>query len=135
MRKSLASALMIGCFIAEQVDDIICGIAALYDAPLREEAIVLDDYVGPGYGIDSPESTAALELVARTEGLLLDPVYSAKAMAGLLDWIRQGRLTAADTVLFWHTGGQLALFYNQNNNAYAQSKFTDLRSSRAQLRR
>jgi L-cysteate sulfo-lyase len=97
--------------IVEQVNDIISGMIALFDLPLREGAIVLDEYIGLGYGIDSPESTAALELLARTEGLLLDPVYSAKAMAGLLDWIKQGRLTAQDTVLFWHTGGQLALFY------------------------
>ncbi len=97
--------------IAGEVNAIISGIAALLDVPLREEAIVLDEYIGPGYGIDSPASIAALELLARTEGLLLDPVYSAKAMAGLLDWIRQGKLTADDTVLFWHTGGQLALFY------------------------
>jgi D-cysteine desulfhydrase family pyridoxal phosphate-dependent enzyme len=97
--------------IAGEVNDIISGIATLVDAPLRGEALVLDEYIGPGYGIDSPESIAALELLAHTEGLLLDPVYSAKAMAGLLDWIRQGKLTAQDTVLFWHTGGQLALFY------------------------
>jgi 1-aminocyclopropane-1-carboxylate deaminase/D-cysteine desulfhydrase-like pyridoxal-dependent ACC family enzyme len=60
--------------ITGEVNDIICGIAALYDMPLREEATVLDEYIGPGYGIDSPESIAALELLARTEGLLLDPV-------------------------------------------------------------
>ena len=97
--------------IAAEIATIINGIGALLGAPLRNEATVLDQYVGPGYGVDSPDSVAALELVARTEGLLLDPVYSAKAMAGLLDWIKQGKLTAADTVLFWHTGGQLALFY------------------------
>jgi 1-aminocyclopropane-1-carboxylate deaminase/D-cysteine desulfhydrase-like pyridoxal-dependent ACC family enzyme len=45
------------------------------------------------------------------KGYCLIRFYSAKAMAGLLDWIRQGKLTADDTVLFWHTGGQLALFY------------------------
>jgi 1-aminocyclopropane-1-carboxylate deaminase/D-cysteine desulfhydrase-like pyridoxal-dependent ACC family enzyme len=75
------------------------------------QVTVLDEYVGPGYGLDSPASRAALQLLARTEGLLLDPVYTAKAMAALLDWVRQGKLTANDTVLFWHTGGQLALFY------------------------
>jgi D-cysteine desulfhydrase family pyridoxal phosphate-dependent enzyme len=97
--------------IASDIATIIQGLGEMLEAPLRGEATVLDQYIGPGYGVDSPESVAALELVARTEGLLLDPVYSAKAMAGLLDWIRQGKLTAADTVLFWHTGGQLALFY------------------------
>lgn len=97
--------------IAAEIATIIGGIGAMLEAPLRTDAVVLDQYVGPGYGVDSPESIAALELAARTEGLLLDPVYSAKALAGLLDWIKQGKLTAADTVLFWHTGGQLALFY------------------------
>lgn len=100
--------------IAGEVAAIIQGLGERLDAPLRGEATVLDQYVGPGYGIDSPASVAAFELVARTEGLLLDPVYSAKAMAGMLGWIRQGKLTAADTVLFWHTGGQLALFYRQS---------------------
>ncbi len=100
--------------IAAEVATIIDGIGELLSAPLRGDATVLDEYVGPGYGVDSPESVAALALVARTEGLLLDPVYSAKAMAGLLDWIRQGKLTANDTVLFWHTGGQLALFYRHS---------------------
>jgi 1-aminocyclopropane-1-carboxylate deaminase/D-cysteine desulfhydrase-like pyridoxal-dependent ACC family enzyme len=77
---------------------------------------VLDEYVGPGYGIDSPASVAAIELLARTEGLMLDPVYSAKAMAGLIDWIKQGKFDENDSVLFWHTGGQLALFYAAEAN-------------------
>jgi L-cysteate sulfo-lyase len=97
--------------IAAEVTQIISGIGTLLDVPLSTTATVLDEYIGPGYGVDSSESSAALELLARTEGLLLDPVYSAKAMAGLLDWIKQEKLTAQDTVLFWHTGGQLALFY------------------------
>ena len=73
---------------------------------------VLDEFIGEGYGIPSLESEAALQLVARTEGILLDPVYTAKAMAALIDWIKQGKLTEKDQVLFWHTGGQLALFYS-----------------------
>ncbi len=71
---------------------------------------VLDRFVGPGYGLSSPESKAAIQLLARLEGILLDPVYTAKAMAALLAWINDGRLTERDTVLFWHTGGQMALF-------------------------
>ena len=57
------------------------------------------------------KARAACIRLARTEGILLDPVYTAKAMAALIDWIRRGRLTEKDSVLFWHTGGQLALFY------------------------
>jgi 1-aminocyclopropane-1-carboxylate deaminase/D-cysteine desulfhydrase-like pyridoxal-dependent ACC family enzyme len=54
-------------------------------------------------------------LLARTEGILLDPVYTAKAMVGLLDGVRQGEIGADETVLFWHTGGVPALF------AYAEA--------------
>ena len=51
-----------------------------------------------------------LDLLARTEGILLDPIYTAKAMAGLIDDVRAGRLTAGDTAIFIHTGGTPALF-------------------------
>jgi L-cysteate sulfo-lyase len=51
----------------------------------------------------------AIGLAARTEGLLLDPVYTGRAMAGLVDLVRRGELTARETVLFWHTGGAVAL--------------------------
>jgi D-cysteine desulfhydrase len=64
-----------------------------------------DGWVGEGYGIPTPASHAATELVARTEGIVLDPVYTAKAMAGLLDRIRAQAFPPASTVLFWHTGG------------------------------
>jgi D-cysteine desulfhydrase family pyridoxal phosphate-dependent enzyme len=78
---------------------------------MRERVQVLDGYIGAGYGIPTPEGEEALRLLARTEGILLDPVYTAKAMAGLLDQIRRGAIGEDQTVLFWHTGGQLALFY------------------------
>jgi 1-aminocyclopropane-1-carboxylate deaminase/D-cysteine desulfhydrase-like pyridoxal-dependent ACC family enzyme len=100
--------------IAAEIKQIIHGINDLLELPpntLNENVTVLDEYVGEGYGIPSSESEAALQLLARTEGILLDPVYTAKAMAALLDWIQQGRLNEKDNVLFWHTGGQLALFY------------------------
>jgi D-cysteine desulfhydrase family pyridoxal phosphate-dependent enzyme len=67
-------------------------------------------FVGAGYGIPTLESTAAIELAARTEGLLLDPVYTAKAMAWLIAAVRRGALDDDATVLFWHTGGLPALF-------------------------
>lgn len=69
-----------------------------------------DGWVGEGYGVPTPASIEALELVARTEGILLDPVYTAKAMASLLARIRDGEFTPDQTVLFWHTGGQVANF-------------------------
>lgn len=68
--------------------------------------VVVDDaFVGGGYGVATPASTEALELTARTEGIVLDPVYTAKAMAGLIARVRAGVWRAGDTVLFWHTGG------------------------------
>ena len=75
-----------------------------------EDVVVLDDYVGEGYGILNPAVVEAITLTARTEGLLLDPVYTGKAMTGLLDLIRTGHFTASDTVVFLHTGGTPALF-------------------------
>ena len=69
-----------------------------------------DGYVGERYGIVTPAGLAALKLVARSEGIILDPVYTAKAMAGLIDHIRQGRIGQGETVIFVHTGGTPALF-------------------------
>ncbi|MDQ3011530.1 MAG: D-cysteine desulfhydrase family protein [Acidobacteriota bacterium] len=97
--------------ISAEVGRIIHGIGQLLKVEFDKAVTVLDEYVGPGYGIDSPASVAAIELLARNEGLMLDPVYSAKAMAALIDWIKQGKFDENDNVLFWHTGGQLALFY------------------------
>lgn len=67
-------------------------------------------YVGPGYGKVSPEGLEAIRLLAGTEGILLDPVYTGKAMAGLIDHIRNGRVAPGETVVFLHTGGTPALF-------------------------
>jgi D-cysteine desulfhydrase len=97
--------------ISAEVATIIRGVGQLLGAEFNETVTVMDEYVGLGYGLDTPESLAAIDLLARTEGLFLDPVYTAKAMSGLLSWVRQGRFTADENVLFWHTGGQLALFY------------------------
>jgi 1-aminocyclopropane-1-carboxylate deaminase/D-cysteine desulfhydrase-like pyridoxal-dependent ACC family enzyme len=71
---------------------------------------IRDDYIGAGYGVVTPACREALDLLARAEGILLDPVYTAKAMAGLIDDARKGRLTAKDQVVFFHTGGTPALF-------------------------
>jgi D-cysteine desulfhydrase family pyridoxal phosphate-dependent enzyme len=67
-------------------------------------------YVGPGYGIRTELTTRALETAARTEGLLLDPVYTAKAFGGLIGEIEAGRVKHDDLVVFVHTGGTPALF-------------------------
>jgi D-cysteine desulfhydrase len=67
-------------------------------------------YLGEGYGIVGTAEKEAIDLLARLEGILLDPVYTAKAMAGLIDLIRQQQFDKKDKVLFWHTGGTPALF-------------------------
>ena len=103
--------------ISAEVAQITRGVGELLGVSLTETVTVLDEYTGAGYGIPSPAGEQATALLARTEGIVLDPVYTAKAMAGLLDWIRQGKLTAQDNVLFWHTGGQLALFYAPEDKA------------------
>lgn len=72
--------------------------------------IVDDSFVGDGYGAPTAASIEALELTARTEGIVLDPVYTAKAMAGLISRARAGAWRADDTVLFWHTGGVPGFF-------------------------
>jgi L-cysteate sulfo-lyase len=71
---------------------------------------VTDRTVGPGYGIPTHEVIDAVKRTAGLEGLLLDPVYTGKAMAALFDLVRGGRFNAADQVVFWHTGGAPALF-------------------------
>ena len=71
---------------------------------------VYSQYVGEAYGIPTEAMREAMLLVARLEGILLDPVYTGKAMAGMLDLIEKGELNAADTVVFLHTGGTAELF-------------------------
>ena len=93
---------------------ILSGVAPLLGfEPGRFDgaAVEVDDsFVGRGYGISTTESRAAIELCARTEALFLDPTYTAKAMAGLSAHIRRGTFKPDETVLFWHTGGQVGLF-------------------------
>jgi D-cysteine desulfhydrase/L-cysteate sulfo-lyase len=70
-----------------------------------DDPIEVDDsQVGEGYGIPTAESSEAIELVARTEGIVLDPVYTAKAMAGMIARIRRGEFSSDQTMMFWHTG-------------------------------
>ena len=68
------------------------------------------DYVGAGYGRPTPGMVEAVQMVARTEGIFLDPVYSGKGMAGLIDLVRTGVFTKGQTVVFLHTGGATGLF-------------------------
>jgi 1-aminocyclopropane-1-carboxylate deaminase/D-cysteine desulfhydrase-like pyridoxal-dependent ACC family enzyme len=65
-------------------------------------------YYGPGYGVHGEEGDAAIEYLVKQEGILLDPIYTGKAFAGLLDLARKGEI--GGRVLFWHTGGLPTLF-------------------------
>jgi len=76
------------------------------------------DYCSSGYGIVTEREREAIELFARYEGLLVDPVYTGRAAAGMIDLIRKGFFKKAETVLFLHTGGQLALFAHQYANKF-----------------
>jgi L-cysteate sulfo-lyase len=76
----------------------------------REHVVANCDYVGQGYGIPTEGMVEALKLVARTEGILLDPVYSGKGMAGLIDLIKKGEMREHENIVFLHTGGSVGLF-------------------------
>ena len=97
--------------VSALLDGMADRLGARRDTIGGDRDIEVDDtQVGNGYGIPTPSSSEALETLARCEGLLLDPVYTAKAMAGLIAGVRSGALRADHTVLFWHTGGQVGFF-------------------------
>lgn len=75
-----------------------------------DEVEVTDEYMVGGYGVLGDLERDAIRLFARTEGILLDPVYTGRAAGAMLDWIRRGRFQPDERILFWHTGGTPALF-------------------------
>jgi 1-aminocyclopropane-1-carboxylate deaminase/D-cysteine desulfhydrase-like pyridoxal-dependent ACC family enzyme len=92
--------------------DIAADGAKLLDwtGKLRDEQLeCLDDQVGEGYGIPTPAALEAIDLFGKTQGIVLDPTYTSKAAAGLLDWIRSGQALPGDRVVFLHTGGHPGL--------------------------
>ena len=101
--------------VERQVRSIIAGMSVPLGPVLGEVArdvrIEVDDtFVGGGYGVPTPASIEAQQLAARTEALFVDHTYTAKALAALIAYVRDGRIPADATVLFWHTGGQVGLF-------------------------
>ncbi|MDJ0821916.1 MAG: D-cysteine desulfhydrase [Paracoccaceae bacterium] len=74
-----------------------------------EDVVANTDYVGPGYGMPAADTLEAIDIFARTEAILLDPVYSAKGAAGLIDLIRKGHFKKGERVVFLHTGGAIGL--------------------------
>jgi 1-aminocyclopropane-1-carboxylate deaminase/D-cysteine desulfhydrase-like pyridoxal-dependent ACC family enzyme len=82
-------------------------------SPVRlttDELLTDEGYIGDGYGIPTTACLEAIRLLACNEGIFLDPVYSDKAMAGMIDHIRRGGIAPTETVAFLHTGGSPALF-------------------------
>jgi D-cysteine desulfhydrase len=76
----------------------------------REAVVCFDEYVGPGYSLPTPEMAEAVRMLARLEGVLMDPVYTGKTMAGLIDLVRKGTFNKDENILFVHTGGSPALY-------------------------
>ncbi len=99
--------------VAAAVREVAAAVAERLGLGAREVVArveVVAGYGGPGYGLPTPEMRRAVERAARREGLLLDPVYSGKAMAGLIGLIAEGRFAPGDRVVFLHSGGTPALF-------------------------
>lgn len=81
------------------------------DSTFSDQDLILNtDYIGEGYGVVGELENEAIKLTAQLEGILLDPVYTGRAMGGLIDMVRIGAFNKDDKVLFWHTGGAPALF-------------------------
>jgi len=85
------------------------SIVGVEDKLVADELYVDDSFIGGGYAVPTSESQEAAQLFAETEGILLDPVYTAKAAAGLIAYCREERFRKTDRILFWHTGGVLTL--------------------------
>jgi 1-aminocyclopropane-1-carboxylate deaminase/D-cysteine desulfhydrase-like pyridoxal-dependent ACC family enzyme len=75
-----------------------------------DELITHQEYFGDGYAIPTPGCVEAIEMLARTEGVIVDPVYTGKAMAGMIDHIRSREIDPSETIVFLHTGGSPGLF-------------------------
>jgi len=97
----------------QKVFDLACETADYIGVPgcvARDDVIANCDYVGDGYGVPTESMNEAVMLLARLEGLLFDPVYSGKALAGLIDLVGKGHFKGAENIVFLHTGGSAALF-------------------------
>lgn len=96
----------------ERVENTIqetCRLLKIDVLPSSDSYQIDDQYIGLGYGQPTPEAIDAIKIVAQEEAILLDPVYTGKAMAGMIDYIRKNRFQKNDTVIFIHTGGNVAL--------------------------
>lgn len=117
LEQLMPEAELIGVTVSRKRDEQKPKVVALQQAVAREleveakaDIMLWDEYFGPGYGTPNEEGVEAITLLARLEGILLDPVYTGKAMAGLIDGINQNRFKDHGPILFIHTGGAPALF-------------------------
>ena len=117
LEQLMPQAELIGVTVSRSVADQLPKVEALQQAvanslelQAKAEIILWDDYFAPGYGTPNADGMAAVKLLAQLEGILLDPVYTGKAMAGLIDGITQKRFKDEGPILFVHTGGAPALF-------------------------
>ncbi|NBZ73943.1 D-cysteine desulfhydrase [Klebsiella quasivariicola] len=117
LEQLMPQAELIGVTVSRSVADQLPKVVALQQAVANSLALqaqadiqLWDDYFAPGYGTPNEEGMAAVKLLAQLEGILLDPVYTGKAMAGLIDGITQKRFKDEGPILFVHTGGAPALF-------------------------
>ncbi|WP_202025056.1 D-cysteine desulfhydrase [Klebsiella quasipneumoniae] len=117
LEQLMPQAELIGVTVSRAVADQLPKVVALQQAvanslelQVKADIILWDDYFAPGYGTPNEEGMAAVKLLAQLEGILLDPVYTGKAMAGLIDGITQKRFKDEGPILFVHTGGAPALF-------------------------
>jgi L-cysteate sulfo-lyase len=97
----------------------LCGVSG---AVRREDIAANSDYVGKGYGFSTPGSLEAIQMLARLEGILLDPVYTGKGMAGFLDLTRKGMFKKGQNVVFLHTGGSVGLFGYVDDFGFSRSR-------------
>lgn len=100
-------------YFVKKISSLLKDMQKRYELALKieqKDISIIDGYVGKGYGLSSQEEIDTIKKVARAEGVILDPVYTGKAMLGLSDQIRQGRFKANENILFIHTGGIFGLF-------------------------
>lgn len=100
-------------WLLENIPPLATEAANLLGYPLTcttDDFEIIDGYIGEAYAIPTPEGWAAIRLAGRTEGIVLDPVYTGKAMAGLIGSVEKGLIAKGETVVFLHTGGSPALF-------------------------
>jgi D-cysteine desulfhydrase len=117
LEQLMPEAELIGVTVSRSVADqkpkvvtLQQAVAEQLELQAKADIILWDDYFAPGYGTPNEEGMEAVKLLARLEGILLDPVYTGKAMAGLIDGIAQKRFKDEGPILFVHTGGAPALF-------------------------